>query len=99
MTTSKHTPGPWYSVNHRIFRTTPQTHVLIADCRPMGDGLALETIANEKLITAAPELLSALQTIADAQLVDLGENGLGAVGIGKEDMMRIARAAIAKATL
>lgn len=61
--TTKHTPGPWYTVNTEI-RTNNQSHVYdtIAECNMIIGGLPKnECLANAKLMAAAPDLLEILQ--------------------------------------
>lgn len=63
-----------------------------------------ETLANARLIASAPDLLEALQVIADGGCFDQGPNCLGFVNMSREQMMVYAhsvwfdaREAIAKA--
>ena len=92
---AKHTPGPWR------FYTEPQPN----GCPIVGNGRGLmlamlahsvnypdqrdEANANARLIAAAPELLEALIELADCGAEAWGED---------RPCVRIARAAIAKAT-
>jgi len=50
-----------------------------------------------RLIAAAPDLLEALQDIADGGCFDQGPNCLGFVNMEREQMMSFARSVIAKA--
>lgn len=92
--TAKHTPGPWYalrgqrniSIRHKTGdKFLPMVNVASvrgnfpADC-PYGS-----SEANARLIAAAPELLDALELIANT-------------GMDARQCMLTARAAIAKAT-
>lgn len=77
----KHTPGPWQqfddggAINERhtygpeyadcAWGPDGPGHSLIADCSPHGQRATEETIANARLIAAAPELLDALEAAAD----------------------------------
>ena len=63
MNQSKHTPGPWHLVHHRpnLFKVETNRTVI---CDTFG-GLSGETMANARLISAAPELLRALEWIVD----------------------------------
>jgi hypothetical protein len=75
---NKHTPGPW-SINERAQVVAADGgHIAYVECAPV--------IANARLVAAAPELLEALQLIA--------QTDPGAL----LSMRSIARAAIAKAT-
>ena len=87
MTESKHTPGPWNnSDDGRIYATGE----IIADatygCLPRA-----ETDSNTRLIAAAPDLLAALQVIANCVADSEGGVTLGSYEQG------IVRAAIRKA--
>ena len=93
---AKHTPGPW-KVDKEL--TSRSGEWLIAmDAGDKGRGIAIaETrvatgaeLANARLIAAAPELLEALQLIADTDPVD--------AALDPQRAVRIAQAAIAKAT-
>lgn len=97
MNAAKHTPGPWQVVDNG-----DSTSLDIDDDFGMGGGrdyyLAAvrhgdpdELVANARLIAAAPELLGALQLIAEQSSEGSGSTGVaGWFGA-------IARAAIAKA--
>ena len=84
---SKHTPGPWHIGGRTILRPT-----LTIFHKPFGLGDVAEVYeeANARLIAAAPELLEALKEIADTDPVD--------AALDPQRAVRIARAAIAKAT-
>ena len=87
---SRHTPGPWgriiadgYTVRHpQIYSGTGP----VANATWLGDGRVDELNANARLISAAPDLLAALEALLDY------ENG-----IQKAKAEQMARAAIAKA--
>ena len=87
---SQHTNGPWariiadgYTVRHpQIYSDTGP----VANATWLGDGRIDELNANARLISAAPDLLAALEALLDY------ENG-----IQKAKAEQMARAAIAKA--
>jgi len=84
---AKHTPGPWEAVSNlvRTARTPTGGGFLVAEC-PASIGSRLE---DARLIAAAPELLEALQLIADTDPID--------AALDPQRAVRVARAAIAKA--
>jgi hypothetical protein len=103
-----HTPGPWtprsrsMSDGSLIVAGDHQSQYREVACLrdraervrgPQND----EDIANAVLIAAAPELLAALQEIADRGPVD-GYTSAGALRLRLAGSQTIARAAIAKAT-
>ena len=68
MTTSKHTPGPWWSTpSAAVLCGNPDDPEIVADCAPT-DLMAVQDderkVANARLIAAAPELLEALERVA-----------------------------------
>lgn len=84
--TDKHTQGPWAQIDG-IVVVTPETHgygTWIANCA-VGGNTQEEKLANAKLISAAPDLLTALRAVLS-------------VADRKTDEFDLARAAIAKAT-
>lgn len=96
---AKHTPGPW-----AFGGEGPRPHHRIKDVYVSGQddaGISLgfavtsdpdkraEYRANARLIAAAPELLEALQLIADTDPID--------AALDPQRAVRVARAAIAKA--
>ena len=88
----KHTPGPW-----RIGTAPPNGEQAIGTIRGMmvavattGVGMEKETLANARLIAAAPELLEALRGMLEV----FGDE----FGIGSSETCDAARAAIAKST-
>ena len=91
-TNDPHTPGPW-----RIGTAPPNGEQAIGTIRGMmvavattGVGMEKETLANARLIAAAPELLDALQGMLEV----FGDE----FGIGSSETCDAARAAVAKAT-
>ncbi len=64
--TTQHTPGPWASRGRYV--GTPNHMSFIAECRDENGNWTdtPHTIANARLIAAAPELLEALTEITDA---------------------------------
>ena len=60
MTTTKHTPGPWYYTGEYVNTATGDNICRIQGRITLRDGAA---DANAALIAAAPELLSALQAL------------------------------------
>ena len=98
MSEAKHTPGPWEASGNLVRSPMHQPEglprgVQIVECR---DGYFLphteEAKANARLIAAAPELLEALERLADAY------ERLKPPGYPLSDREKQARAAIAKAT-
>lgn len=100
---TKHTPGPWrtgtpYATGGNQCRRVP---IVGGDNGPdeeviavVGGGLASPCDANARLISAAPELLEALEdlaSLAEAAMREVGEYDI-------EAELADARAAIAKAT-
>lgn len=89
---TKHTPGPWVVNPIQLNQiATPDARLEIARATVLRD--QHETIANARLIAAAPELLEALKAIVKS-LADQDDEGL----IEHAQQMIDARAAIAKAT-
>ncbi|MDO4708233.1 MAG: hypothetical protein Q4B94_00150 [Pseudomonadota bacterium] len=87
---SKHTPGPW-SARDIYVRDKNDTIVAL-----MGDEVE-QSLADARLIAAAPELLEALKELVAWDLESLPEEvSLGYSGI-EQDIAR-AKAAIVKAT-
>lgn len=97
MTDTQHTPGPWAICPHG--RLTPGATVPIHSA-PDAEGFRFtvalvrtigpEGDADARLITAAPELLDALQSILDIEPSGLSNE--------ERQLYALARAAIAKAT-
>lgn len=70
---SKHTPGPWAvgDLDQNGQRIVRGEHIEICTCWHHSVGsIEKEMEANAQLIAAAPDLLKALQKIADARLSD-----------------------------
>jgi hypothetical protein len=105
---TKHTPGPW---EVRCGQETNRPRAIVApnDTGPGGVGSIVRwngigfpsspaAQANARLIAAAPDMLEALQEIADG-LANTGSTpGQWMTRIRKDDAWRIAAAAIRKAT-
>lgn len=90
---SSHTPGPW-TAGSKTVRAPETEDRLPLDVRLFG-GNANDHRANARLIAAAPELLQALQLLHD----DIAEYArLNNLGGFDNHVMKLARAAIAKAT-
>lgn len=89
---AKHTPGPWYvsssNFNHIIVSEADGTTVGWTTNYPPPENARGE--ANAHLIAAAPDLLEALEALAD-------DHEFGATGTIRQDHLRAARLAIAKA--
>jgi hypothetical protein len=63
MSETKHTPGPWrYEPGTKTIRAVPSNYWLAT--MDSWDG-AVDNNANARLIAAAPDLLAALQALAD----------------------------------
>lgn len=105
---SAHTPGPWIRASasgltrvnitnadqSRVIGSVIESRLSAATNAVFGETVPdLEGEANARLIVAAPELLDALQTFANATLTYNGH----VIGLMHEDFER-ARVAIAKAT-
>lgn len=112
-TTTTHTPGPWEffigtDLRYRVTPQRPQKPAVIcemirieSDSEYPNDAV----LANARLISAAPDMLAALQALvayADAYSDKMREIGRGAeqLGAGADSMSvsAAARAAITKAT-
>ena len=66
--TDKHTPGPWKVITGAVYtaQSTGKVVPIASMDREAGNGTSLvEREANARLIAAAPELLKALEEIAD----------------------------------
>ena len=91
---TKHTPAPW-TVNPKAKTNIRHGNLTIANCSSTHDGSREEEeIANAKLIAAAPELLEALEKIADGTEPCTEREAFIFIDIAKS----IAREAIKKAT-
>lgn len=93
---AKHTPGPWEVAGRDVFavfnKDGRRQYVDIADCIPVGAG-----IDNARLIAAAPELLAALQAIAQSAATIAALDSCREVEVLR-GIAGVCRAAIAKAT-
>jgi hypothetical protein len=92
---TKHTPGPWHHVGDGLVYAEPSFDdieaPLVCDATEEGwMGPNDEERANAQLISAAPELLAALQALSDYFGADT-DNGL-------DELLTQARAAISRAT-
>ena len=85
MATAQHTPGPWAIAGHYI-------GTLGVNVATVGYASGAEH-ANARLIAAAPDLLAALERIANSE-----EYHGDAFSCDFETLQNVARAAIAKAT-
>ena len=98
---SKHTPGPWVVVGSRTkyveARLVGSLMQEVAACGPTlaDEGYGQQQEANARLIAAAPDLLEALQDIAEYWNQDQNE---AAMADACWHAIHTARAAIAKAT-
>ena len=79
--TDKHTPGPWVTQGDTYITVNS---LIIAHCKQSGHITLDEAMSNARLISAAPDLLAALDAIF---------NGSGMTG----ENMDLARAAIVRA--
>ena len=90
--TTKHTDGEWIDRGNSCVGTRRQ---LVASVYPMEDENPEENAANVRLIAAAPDLLEALQNIAEYWNQDQNE---AAMADACWHAIHTARTAIAKAT-
>ncbi|WP_162957263.1 hypothetical protein [Pseudomonas aeruginosa] len=91
MSKQSHTPGPWVSRNNMVFGGKKCICSNVNSASPTPQNIAEDvamSIANARLIAAAPELLEALQVCIE-QITAL---------CSADDVPDQARAAIAKAT-
>jgi hypothetical protein len=101
---SEHTPGPWRLNSDALLVGNDALKMSIAiayDSSTAADGVSREEMkANARLIAAAPDLLEALKGALDSLLYVQSEYGdqVGGWGV-RDDRIRKAREAIAKATL
>jgi hypothetical protein len=89
MSAGKHTQGPWRASFTKLTDVVADNGALIAKCERL-DGL-VNLQANQRLIAAAPDLLSALLDYVAGDCPDAGD-------IRANRIFAAARAAIAKAT-
>lgn len=93
---SAHTPGPWLAEEHVIVTEDGQQ---VASVLPFYDEREAESLADARLISAAPELLAALQAVLAADELDPRTwPSMCAASIATADAFAAARAAITKAT-
>ncbi len=100
MTYPKHTPGPWTGHTHhgsafgliegRWWRCNHERQQVIATVEP---DFTEETVANIRLIAAAPDLLAALQHLTEVCV----RHPDGSLTLGCEDVAHLERV-IARAT-
>lgn len=62
---TKHTPGPWKNEEGYRWLNARSDDRVIADMRIVGGVIEDEVKANARLIAAAPDLLEALESVAD----------------------------------
>ena len=101
--TTAHTPGPWFAADVRTHGADPKMNGCdIGADNGANVGLALhqasdrskaETVANARLIASAPDLLEALE-----EVVEFFSSCAGGSERNREDALRMAISAIAKAT-
>jgi hypothetical protein len=91
MSTINHVPGPWRVYGLAVKWVSHGQWRILA--KAGGTGLTIEAnMANAKLIAAAPDMIAALERIADMR--DTEGN---AIEMHRDELRGIARAAIAKA--
>ncbi|ERW09411.1 TPA: hypothetical protein P6M69_000560 [Pseudomonas aeruginosa] len=90
MSKKSHTPGPWVSRNNMVFcgKKCICSNVIAED--------VAMSIANARLMAAAPELLEALIAMEREKSDYMTRNNLGDPALERTN--KLARAAIAKAT-
>lgn len=92
--TTKHTPGPWYTMGAGVYTGSDNlAHIATAHFY----GVPGDPMANARLIAAAPDLLAALQTLMRADYERNTFPGFASAG-NFVRATEAARAAIAKAT-
>ena len=113
--TKQHTPGPWVvnlttdgqpyitqadSVAEKTLGEPDPRFICKVGCESPAYGWTSEDLENARLIAAAPELLEALESIANNRLsVDVPNDEIDKhdYAQGWDELVKIARAAIAKA--
>ena len=90
---TKHTKGEWEFIAPAIVSTETKEEIALIKSMSTGTSRNAESLANAKLIAAAPELLRALNTISEAFWTD-GETEEEKIS----DLQNIATEAIKKAT-
>lgn len=100
---NKHTPGPWtlsLDLDGTPYVATDRNRIADVYIRPMTESVPTEQgMANATLITAAPELLDALESLLTIVKGSASEHGVIEHTFGKAYAKKVAtaRAAIAKA--
>lgn len=95
-----HTPGPWELIGDAIMASPrshlPDTMLGIANIQDHGSDRPLAVHkANSRLIVAAPDLLKACEALVAYD--DMIEEDDGKLMMHYDDLLRLSRAAIAKA--
>lgn len=90
---SAHTLGPWQTARHGTPDYAPQFGVYANAASDLAIVRGPNAEANARLIAAAPDLLAALQTIADSEQLD-GDSFI----CDFDTLQSVAREAIRKAT-
>jgi hypothetical protein len=98
---SKHTPGPWEPKTNTQFKWVESPfHTVCVFYQWNSDGSFSESTdaeANARLIAAAPEMIAALEMIVAAHAKSVPLMGQGMLNQQKEDWLKAAIAALAKA--
>ena len=101
MSKNAHTPGPWFSVKNGAYKWVESpAHTVCVFYQWNSDGSMSESedaAANARLISAAPDLLAALDSLLKTFVDDLSECGYDEDDINDHDGVKRARAAISKA--
>lgn len=106
--TTKHSPGPWIACKpedalHAVRRPSDHNHLGMIIC-DVGYGETVEVnVANARLISAAPDLLAALEKASEQlqenfSMMQCDENGVGPDCTKYLQVLYDSKAAIAKAT-
>lgn len=88
----KHTPGPWRQQSGSQYRAWVENESMQTICHVNRQSAGVRD-ANARLISAAPELLESLEQISHAEAATYDD-----IHAAIQDLVGIARAAIAKAT-
>ncbi|MEI0850018.1 hypothetical protein [Pseudomonas aeruginosa] len=99
MSKQSHTPGPWVSRNNMVFGGEKCICSNVNAASPTPQNIAEDvamSIANARLMAAAPELLEALIAMEREKSDYMTRNNLGDPALERTN--KLARAAIAKAT-
>jgi hypothetical protein len=94
---STHTPGPWLVRGRGLISVNTKADKSIV-AEVITNGTRSETKSNARLIAAAPDMLAALQEIADGLADTRSTPGQHMTLIPKARACEIARAAIARAS-